>query len=202
MLFETIRRVVRRGFRSAGLPAAALVALAGCAGVPERPIAERVDERTAVNVVTLARPLLYSRARGGPLTTLDLFVAPVEVNRMGERTYYLWTSLLGDVPGGGSMRLRLVAAGEVLLEPAPLPPGRALPVSVPPYEAPASWAVERYFTVTPEELARLRGHPDLRPEIAGGAGQWLEFDPWEVDSAGLDAFITEQLALDAGTGGT
>jgi len=177
------------------------LALAGCGAMPGGDgggaLQERVDERTAVNVVTLSEPLLFSTARSRPGMSEDLALGPVEINRQGERSFFLWTNLLGGTERRAAPRLRLVAGGEVLLEVQLVAPPNDLPVSRPPYRRLAEWAFEAYYPVSPEDLARLRGRGDLVAEIADGGG-WLRYEPW-ARTAALDTFIAGQLTEQVAT---
>jgi hypothetical protein len=181
------------GFGSfAGLAACAVLAIAGCAGGPPgQPAVERVDEKTAVTVVTLPEPLLFSGARGTLGQPLDLALGPVEINRMGEKRWYVWVSLLGADLRDGEPRLWLVSGGERLVELVPLPKEFAPSVSEAPYARPAHWATERYYEVAPDQLAALAGRT-LAVELAWpGAGSW-RFEAWN-DQAALTAYVQRQL---------
>jgi hypothetical protein len=184
------------GIRTWTLAAVTAGLVAGCAAGPvdpDGPIVERVDERTAVNVVTLDRPLLFSVARGAPGQALDLALGPVEINRQGDRTWYLWGALLGADLGAGEPRLRVLAGDEVLVDLAPVPPGRTLPVSARPYAKPADWATERYWPIEAAELARLQGRTGLRVELASPGGTPIAFEPWDAELAALDAYVASQV---------
>jgi hypothetical protein len=179
--------------RSALVAAAALV-LAGCAAGPAAPSAvERVDERTAVTVVTLRAPLLYSGAKGDLGQPLDLALGPVEINRMGERTWYLWVSLLGADLRDGDPRLVVVAAGERLVDLVPMPKEFAPPLSGAPYARPADWATERYYAIAASELARLHGRDELVVELAAPGGPPWRFEAWSGSARDLDAWLERQL---------
>lgn len=173
--------------------AVAVLALGACAAgpVPQSSV-ERVDERTAVTVVTLPKPLLFSGARGPRGESLDLALGPVEINRMGEKTWYVWASLLGGDLQDGDPRLRLVSGGTTIVDLAPAPAGFSPPVSERPYRRLADWATERWYEISAGELARLYGLPDVTAEIDGSAGSW-RFDPWEASVATLDAYLRDQL---------
>ncbi len=179
--------------------AALVLVLAGCASTPPAQTVERVDETTAVTVVTLPAPLVFSGPRGPMGQPLDLSLGPVEINRQGVRTYFLWAALLGDDLSRGEPRLRLTAGGETLAELAPEPVGTTLPVTRAPYRRPADWASERWYAIGAAELARLYGRSGLAVQIAGADGQWLSFAPWDDRAAALDAFVAAQLGSQLAT---
>ena len=168
--------------------------LGGCAAGPaDAPAVERVDERTAVTVVTLPKPLLFAGAKGALGQPLDLAVGPVEINRMGAKTWYLWVSLLGDDLRAGEPRVIVVAGGTRLLELAPLPADFAPPVSRAPYARPADWATERWYEIPAADLARLHGGMPFVVELRTPAGVTWRFEPWDADGRGLDAYLERQL---------
>lgn len=176
------------------LLAAAALGLAGCAAGPAAsPAVERVDERTAVTVVTLPAPLLYSGAKGDLGQPLDLALGPVEINQMGEKAWYLWVSLLGADLRDGDPRLVVVAGGETLADLAPMPKEFAPPLSRAPYARPADWATERYYAIAASELVRLHGRDGLVLALAAPGGPTWRFEAWSGSARDLDAWLERQL---------
>jgi hypothetical protein len=177
---------------SVGVAAVATLAVAGCAvGPPAQPAVERVDEKTAVTVVTLPKPLLYSGARGSLGQPLDLALGPVEINRMGEKRWYLWVALLGADLRDGEPRLWMVSGGERLAELVPMPNEFVPAVSEAPYARPADWATERYYEVTSEQLGALAGRPLVVELVWPSAERW-RFEPWGEQEA-LTAYVQRQV---------
>jgi len=199
---------LREGAGTAVAVVAVALLLAACESTPvdgrvggasgDARLTERVDERTAVNVVALTAPLVFSSGRGSRGATEDLALGPVEINRQGERTYFLWMNLLSGEMRAAPPRLRLVGGGEVLFEVALVAPANSLPVSRPPYRRLANWALEAWYPVAPGDLARLQGRQGLVVEMAEGSN-WVRFEPWDRRLAGLDAFISSQLRAQIAT---
>jgi len=72
--------------------------IAGCAS--ESPLmSERLDERTGVTITALDVPVTLAReAADLAYSSRDYaFVGPVEFNRMGQRSYYLWVGMATTV---------------------------------------------------------------------------------------------------------
>lgn len=184
-----------RETRGAALAACAVL-LAGCATAPVDPVVETLDRKTAVTVVALAEPLLYTSALGSPSRPDDVAVGPFEVNRMGQKSWYLWASRLGGAQDSpGLARLRIVANGTTLLELEPLAGDAPLPISAPPYPPLADWATSAYYPVSAEDLARLQGVGGLAVELPSQDGTWTRFEPWPGRSArALDEFLERQLS--------
>lgn len=168
--------------------------LAGCAGGPATAVDERVDERTAVTVATLPRALVFSGTRGTLGQPLDLSLGPVEINRMGTKRWYLWAALAGGDLRTGDPHLRLYAAGTRLVDLAPAPVDFRPPVSHAPYPRPADWVTERWYEISAEQLAGLRGQRGVVAELAPAEGDALRFEPWDPALGGLDEFVSSQLS--------
>jgi hypothetical protein len=147
-----------RAPRTLAAACAAFPLLAGCASAPVDPLVESLDERTAVTVVALSEPLLFTSTRSTPSLPDDVALGPVEINRMGEKTWYLWVNRLGGPQESATLaRLRIVAQGATLLELEPLASDVRLPVSGPPYRPLAEWAAQAYYPISADEAAESRG---------------------------------------------
>jgi hypothetical protein len=79
-----------------------LAVLASCAflcGAGSGPFGERLDTSTGATVVTGKAALVF--ARGRPQFSRSgrdyLYLGPVEVNRQGERSYYLWVGVASTI---------------------------------------------------------------------------------------------------------
>lgn len=179
--------------KTAAATLAAVLALSGCAVEPTAAVAERTDERTAVTVATLAKPLLFTGARSSTGAPLDLAVGPFELNRQGRKSWYVWVSLLGEDLAVGEPRLRLVSGTQTVIDLAPAPPSLALPLSGAPYEKPAGWATERYYEISADDLAKLYGRGSFDAELARADGLTWRFAPWDAAFDRLDAYLAEQL---------
>ncbi len=97
MIIHSTSASARRNFL---LVMAALI-LTGCAA--GKPIlTEHLDERTGVTITFLDAPLTLTRdAPDLAVGSRDYaFVGPVEVNRMGKRSYFLWIGMASTVDRG------------------------------------------------------------------------------------------------------
>lgn len=177
----------------AAMLATALLVGACAGGPPAEPVAERTDERTAITVATLPKPLLFTGARTATGVALDLAVGPFELNRQGRKTWFVWVSLLGEDLAASRPHLRLTSGTETVLDLAPVPVDAALPISTAPYEKPAPWATERYYEISAEDVGRLYGQRTLEAEIARADGTVWRFEPWDVQLDRLDAYLAEKL---------
>lgn len=173
-----------------------IVLLGACAGAPVESVVESLDERTAVTVTALPEPLLFTSALGTPTSPDDVALGPFEINRMGQKSWYLWVNRLGGTRESATLaRLRIVADGVPVVELQPLAGDVQLPLSAPPYRPLADWAAQAYYAITPEELAQLQGRARLAVELPSARdGSWVRFDLWQGRAAALDQFVERQLA--------
>jgi hypothetical protein len=179
--------------KTAAATLVAMLLLGGCAVEPTAPVAERTDDRTAITVATLAKPLLFTGARSATGAPLDLAVGPFELNRQGRKSWYVWVSLLGEDLAVGEPHLRLVSGTQAVVEFAPAPASFMPPLSRAPYDKPAGWATERYYEVSADDLARLYGRGPLDAELVRSDGVSWRFEPWDAAFDRLDAYLGEQL---------
>jgi hypothetical protein len=155
----------------------ALLALTcvGCAGAPEQPLREYLDEQTSATITVVAEPWIFSRERTNErLDERDyLNVYAIDVNRMGDHRQYLavlQSSPLRDVSGRAAAppALQLRATGEALtFEPAKDDP-RELGISqaiAQSYTYESRWW---YYPVDQRTLARIASWRDLQAALVAG----------------------------------
>ena len=167
--------------------------LAGCAASPDQEVREQLDERTGVTVTRMDRALeFYSpRPEQGLQATAFAYLGPLEVNRMGTRTVYLWLSVMPSTALDTGSRVRLLidsASAEVGIAATA---GQEIDLGTRAYPRPASWAHEVYLAATPEVLAQLAAGSNLALEIESGAGEVRRYDPWKADLEGMKVFIAK-----------
>jgi hypothetical protein len=176
--------------------------LAACAAAPDNEVREQLDERTGVTVTRMKDALQFY----SPLPELGLqatrfaYLGPLEVNRMGTRTTYLWLSVL---PGSDSrapepaglekpIRLLLIVDKEERfeLQIAASSAGQ-IDLGSRAYPRPADWAREGYWSASPELLARLATAGSLLLEIDSGDGELRRYEPWKADLNTLKQFVAQ-----------
>ena len=158
--------------------------LTACAAAPDNEVREQLDERTGVTVTRMKEALQFY----SPLPELGLqatsfaYLGPLEVNRMGTRTTYLWLSVL---PGNDARepdptqsekptRLLLVVDDERFELQIAASSAGEIDLGARAYPRPADWAREGYWSTSPELLARLANAGSLLLEIdCSGAGTAL-----------------------------
>lgn len=187
---------------SLGAAAAFLsVCLTACATAPGDAVRQRLDENTGVTVTHMAQPLEFysSRPEAGLQATSFAYLGPLEVNRMGTRTTYLWFSVLPGTDARGRdagaldlpQQLRVVADREPFELSVTATGGREIDLGSRAYRRPASWASEAYLSVSPELLGRLAAASKLFLEIGAGDGSVRRYELWKTDLTGLKAFVAQ-----------
>ena len=175
--------------------------LTACAAAPDNEVREQLDERTGVTVTRMKEALQFY----SPIPELGLqatrfaYLGPLEVNRMGARTTYLWLSVL---PGSNSegqeeavvrapAKLALVVDGERFEPEIAATSADQIDLGKRAYSRPADWAHEGYWSTSPELLARLGTASSLTLEIDSGDGQLRRYEPWKADLATLKEFVDQ-----------
>jgi hypothetical protein len=175
--------------------------LTACAATPDNEVREHLDERTGVTVTRMKQALQFY----SPIPELGLqatrfaYLGPLEVNRMGARTTYLWLSVLPgssseaqQAAGAGSpAKLALVVDGERFEPEIAATSADQIDLGKRAYPRPAEWAHEGYWTTSPELLARLGTVSNLTLEIDSGDGQLRRYEPWKADLDTLREFVEQ-----------
>jgi hypothetical protein len=191
--------------RSASAFAAGLL-VAGCASTPPTEVREELDERTGVTVTSMHAPLeFYSQTEERGLEAASFaYLAPLEINRMGQRDTYLWLSVVrgaerasdDDRPPPGPPQLRIAVDGATL-EPAFVgAQARELGLGEVVYERPAHWVGESFYAITPQQIAQMAAANGLAVEIAYPDEEARRYDLSKMELAGLRAF-SERIGVEA-----
>ena len=190
---------------TAPLAATLGVLIAACATTSPTEVLEQLDERTGVTVTSLPAPLeFYSpRPERGLQAASFAYLAPFEVNRMGQRDTYLWLSVVrgaeerGDPPAARAAppAVRITADAETL-EPAFVSANaRELGMGQPVYRRPADWVGETYYAVTPQQVAQMAAANVLVLELHTEGQDPRRYDLSEPELGGLRAF-SERIAAE------
>jgi hypothetical protein len=188
-------------FSSCPACAVLILLLAACAAGPDNEVREQLDERTGVTVTRMKEALQFY----SPLPELGLqatsfaYLGPLEVNRMGTRSTYLWLSVL---PGNDARepdptqsekptRLLLVVDDERFELQIAASSAVEIDLGARAYPRPADWAREGYWSASPELLARLANAGSLLLEIDSGEGQLRRYEPWKADLNTLRQFVAQ-----------
>ena len=179
------------------------VLIAACATTSPTEVREQLDERTGVTVTSLGTPLeFYSpQPERGLQAASFAYLAPLEVNRMGQRDTYLWLSVVRGAdersdpaaqPPPPLVRIRI--DGEPL-EPAFVSENaRELGMGQPVYQRPADWVGEAYYAVTPQQVAQMAAAGVLALELSMEGAEARRYDLSKAELAGLRAF-SERIAV-------
>jgi len=125
--------------------------LCACASTPSQSIVEKLDPNTGTTVGVLAAPvqLVTTRNRGSgrdPFASL----APFEIDRMGNREFFLWIAAPED--NGVPASVQVLCNDQPLAVSATRLDLQQHKVSRPPYARSAPWNGEWYFDLPPDAL--------------------------------------------------
>lgn len=163
---------ISRYWRHFGV-AALLVAstiLSACANSGRNPESTReyLDPLSGVTINALTQPLILAHAEPRLSNSLRdyLYVGPVEVNRMGKRSYYLWIGPFStlDRPPVTFSHITLKAGDTTTKLDLPAEGGNAAEIRTPPYSRPLEQTPGYYIPVPAELLADLAGAKSISIE--------------------------------------
>lgn len=160
--------------------AAAAFAVAGCVTAPPVPVEETLDARTGVTLTRLGEPVqLIAAAPRARESDPFAFLAPFDVNRMGEHRLYLWIS----VPAKTATP-RVECAGTVV-DLRPTDPD-TLSISSAPYAHSAPWASYGIYELDAVLLACLGRDP--KPAVLIGSEAADRFESAQDRTTALRLF--------------
>ena len=179
--------------KTTGLPALALLAaLGGCSGGES--LRSTLDDRgttwvSATSIVTLARPVPRFSAAARDY----LYVAPLEVNRMGALRHYLWVGLGTTVDRAWQAAAPATAATLVVKldgVPVVLPLGAwDVRFTPEPYSTPAPVYQVLRAAVSQDQLARLADARSIEVQVIADDGTAARYELWHGAWSDLRAFI-------------
>ncbi len=182
------------------LAAALSLLVAACSTTSATHVREQLDERTGVTVTSLPAPLEFYSAQpaAGLQAASFAYLAPLEINRMGQRNIYVWLSVLrgaeedGDAADAmmhGPFDLRIVAGSDTVVPAFVSAEARELGLGQPVYQRPAQWVGEAFYAVTLQDIARMAAAADtMAIELSARRDEPRRYDAWKVDPGRLRAF--------------
>jgi len=135
--------------------------LGACANSDRRPASTReyLDPLSGMTITALSQPLILAYAEPRISNSLRdyLYIGPVEVNRMGKRSYYLWIDQFStlDRPSITLSRITLMAGGTTTEFNLPVDGGDAAKIKTPPYTRPLAETPGYYIPIPAELLTDL-----------------------------------------------
>lgn len=177
---------------------AAILLLAACSSSGSL-LPSKMDPLTAVTITYSTTPLVFYRDQSGRAAYARDYVhiGPLEVNRSGTYSYYLWLGIWNTMqdtrsgePRDGFDSVVVFADGEPLpLEIAGWTPA-AIGASEHAYLKPVASAADAYYSVTVDQLRMIAEAKDLRLQSSGPQGK--SYEPWDSQAnarAGLNEFL-------------
>jgi len=165
-----------------------VVVIAAC-GSSAPLTADQLDPRTGVTVTRSTVPLVLYRDNSAQAAYARdfVYVGPLQVNRMGNYSYYLWLGIWSslrdrDVPArrDGFETIVIFADGEPLrLELEGWTPD-SIGVSQPVYNKPTALAADAYYAITMDQIRVIAQARDIRLHSSGTHGE--SYEPWDSQS--------------------
>lgn len=162
-------------------------------------VVQKLDERSAVTVTYGATPMVMSvdESYGRSNERRYVQIGSFEINRMGNRTYYLWLGISGlDESRMTSGSAAAFESVELLLDNQSLnlnvvgwSPG-SVGVGEPVYRKLYATSIEAYYPITLEQIQLLAN--STMPKIRTAGTEPVEYVPWYQQAAfkkGLEEFL-------------
>jgi hypothetical protein len=129
-------------------------ALGACTASPVQPVSERLDPSTGTTLIVMSDPVeMVTEQNRGASRDPFAFVAPFEVDRMGDRKLFLWLSTPED--NGAVVRADVLCGTQALELPQTSLNPAALGISEAPYKRTAPWSRIWYFELSDSALGCL-----------------------------------------------
>lgn len=171
--------------------------LVACASASSGFLHQQLDEQTGVTVSRMNEPMTFIVPGSASSNQAEfVYLGPLEINRMGQRSYFLWLSLVSRRIGGEPASLSEIAilADENPLDlPPPTIERAILGTQEHIYPLPAPWAKEVYFAATPALLRRMSAARELLLEVDTKPGKTTTFEPLRDNRAALREFLNSTL---------
>jgi hypothetical protein len=171
-------------------------ALAACsASTPV--IQETLDPGSGVTVLRSTAPMIFFRDNSSYAAHARdyIYVGPIEVNRMGARSHYLWLGIWSTIRDDGRLADYRVGFDNVILfvdgEPFPLELAGwtldSIGVTEPVYVKPVASAADAYYHVTLDQLRLLA--VAQRIELRVGTARPMHYELWDQQGPARDALV-------------
>jgi hypothetical protein len=180
----------------------ALAALASACSTPSSLVAESLDPVTGVTVLRGTAPIvLYHDNSGYAAHARDyVYLGPVEVNRMGSYSYYLWLGIWSTMRYENGQSEQRDGFESVILfvdgEPLQLEFAGwtldAIGVTQPVYVKPVASAADAYYRVTIDQIRLIAEASDIR--LRAGTAKPRSYALWESQGsayASMRAFLEQ-----------
>ncbi len=162
-------------------------------------VAQKLDNVTGVTVTRSAAPVVLYRDNSAYAAHARdyVYLGPVEVNRMGSNSYYLWLGIWSTMRDEARSAQRDGFESVILYadgEPLPLDLAGwthdAIGVSEPVYVKPVASAADAYYRVTVDQIRLIAESSDIQLRV--GTAQPKSYSLWDTQgaaNASIRAFV-------------
>lgn len=189
-------------FKATTLLIAAACAVACTASQRQGAMREHLEETTGATINHLVEPLRFFHEE--PTFAANardyLFAGPVEVNRSGQRSYWLWIGAWSTLDHGwqdiGALckaieRLQVLADGQPMELDMSRSAAEVPGVGSAPYHTPVAAHPAVFVPVTRSQLLTMAGAGHLMIRTQTPGGEWCDWQPWSQPEAGFQAFAAK-----------
>lgn len=160
-------------------------------------IQETLDPGTGVTVLRSTAPMIFFRDNSGQAAHARdyIYVGPIEVNRMGARSHYLWLGIWSTIRDDERQLDNRAGFDNVILfvdgEPFPLELAGwtldSIGVTEPVYVKPVASAADAYYEVTLDQIRLLAAAQ--RIELRVGSVRPMHYELWDQQGPARDALV-------------
>lgn len=158
-------------------------------------VKDRLDPLTAVTSTRVTVPLVLYRDKSARAAHARdyAYLGPIEVNRMGSYSYFLWLGIWSTISNDsvaaqrdGFESIVLFVDGEPLtLELQGWTPDR-IGLSEPIYPKPVASAADAYYPITLDQIRLIARSSDIRLQADAGGST---FEMWSAQAAAMNSLI-------------
>ena len=167
-----------------------VIGISGCTQLGQASkLGQYLDEQTGVTVTQVSEPLVFYREdwRVAANQRNYIYVAPLEIDRMGHRSYWLWFGVWTMIDYVGAQpeevppdhaRVILLLDGEPMELEGVVTSPRQLGLVREPYQTPVDDALAMYFPLAASQLTRISRTDVLSVRMFAGGIAGKEYSLW------------------------
>jgi len=173
-----------------------LVAISATGCTSSEPLQSRLDESTGLTIVTIDTPVVLARPTRLAVAARDYaYLGPVEINRMGDRTHYLWIGLASTLDRARvSAQPPQVTTLVLIVDGSPMTLPLAnwdIDLEVPPYTGNTPINDSLAARATVDQIERIARADTVVVYLITKSGTSLAYRVWDGDWLRWSAFATD-----------
>ncbi|RLA27775.1 MAG: hypothetical protein DRR11_17710 [Gammaproteobacteria bacterium] len=174
---------------------AGMVIVTGCVHVPQKEsVIQHFDKSNSATLTTLATPFSFYRAE--PLLAANsrdyVYVGPVEVNRTGQREYFLWLHYCSTIDRNRFAGDHTPSRAFLFIDDKPMELVQAQKIKLDEslYTVPVTGGITVLYRVTRDQLHKLARADQIRLVTEMGPRNTEEYTVWKGAEEGFQLFAS------------